>query len=344
MKAIVKVEAGFGACYQDVPEPTIGPGDVLVQVRATSFCGTDLHIYRWSDWAASRIKTPLVFGHEVAGEVIEVGSAVQHVCVGDHVAAESHLPCGQCYQCHHGEMHICQNLRALGVDRDGGFAEYVAIPEICAIKTDPSLPWNIATMQEPFGNSVYSVDAADVRGKRVIIFGDGPTGVFALAMARVRGAAEVICVGAQAYRMDMLRAYKPDHLLDARECDPAAWVMDHTRGAGVDVALEMSGAAPAIKASVRSVRKGGRVVVFGIPGTPVPIDIGNDLIFREVHLRPVYGRRMFETWDAVQDVLLTNAIDLSPVVTHEFAMRDIDQAMELLMGEEKRAGKIVLVP
>jgi threonine 3-dehydrogenase len=307
-------------------------------------CGTDLHIYQWSDWAASRITPPMIFGHEFAGEVVEIGAQVERVKVGDHVAAESHIPCQHCYLCRTGSMHICQEVEAIGVDRNGGFAEYVAIPEICAVRTDAALPWNIATLQEPFGNAVYAVSEADVAGKRIAIFGDGPTGVMATAVARAYGAAKIITVGVQEFRMNLLRAYDPDLVLDGRDADVVERILEETDGRGVDVVLEMSGAPAAIHAGFKAVSKGGKFIVFGLPSQPVPIDFANELIFKEVSLRPIFGRRMFETWRQVQDLLLSGRVDLGPLMTHEFPMADIDQAMALLTGAERNAGKIILMP
>lgn len=344
MKAIIKERPAPGAVYTDVPMPEMSSHRVLVQVKAASFCGTDLHIYNWSDWAAGRIKTPMIFGHEFAGEVVEVGAQVERVKVGDHIAAESHIPCLECFQCRTGDMHICQNVQILGVDRPGCFAEYVAIPEICAVRTDPVLPWDIATLQEPFGNSVYTVTEANVMGKRVAIFGDGPTGIFAAAVARAFGATQIFCVGMQAYRMQLLAHYQPDLVIDARATDPVATILEQTKGLGVDVVLEMSGAPAAIHQGFQVVRKGGTYVVFGLPSKPVPINIAEELIFKGITVRAINGRKMFETWVHVQNLLLSGRVDLRPALTHTFPMAEIDQAMQLLTGPEARAGKIVLLP
>lgn len=343
MKALVKERPAPGATYTDVPLPDVTSHLVLCRVQAASFCGTDLHIYKWTDWAAGRLKTPLVFGHEFAGEVVAVGAQVERIRVGDHVAAESHIPCLECFQCRTGDMHICQHLEILGVDRPGCFAEYVAIPEICAVKTDPALPWEFATLQEPFGNSVYTVTEANVMGKRVAIFGDGPTGIFATAVARAFGATQIFCVGMQAYRMALLRHYKPDFVFHARETDPVEEILSRTGGLGVDVVLEMSGAAPAIHQGFKVVRKGGTFVAFGLPAQPVPIDFANEMIFKGITIKAINGRKMFETWVQVQNLLCSGRIDLTPVITHQFPMARIDDAMQLLNGEA-RAGKIVLRP
>jgi threonine 3-dehydrogenase len=325
MQAIVKTEAAPGATYQPL-------------------CGTDLQIYNWTNWAAGRIKPPLIFGHEFAGEVVEVGAQVDRLQVGDHVACECHIPCQQCYQCRTGSMHICQNLEVVGVDRAGGFAEYVALPQISAVKTDASMPWEIATLQDPFGNAVHTVSQANVVGKRVAIFGDGPIGVFATAVARAFGASKIFAIGIQPYRMELMKKYHPDVMIDARTEDPVDVILQGTDGVGADVVLEMSGAEPAIHYCFQAVRKGGTMMVFGLPGKPIAIDFANELIFKEVQLRPIFGRRMFETWVKAQNLLLSGQVDLKPVITHTMPMSQIDDVMALLTGDEAKAGKIVLTP
>lgn len=345
MKALLKAKPEPGCTYMDVPLPVMTSHRVMIKVKAASFCGTDLHIYKWTPWAAGRIKTPLVFGHEFAGEIVEVGAQVERLHVGDHVAAESHVPCLECFQCRTGDMHICQHLEILGVDTPGGFAEYVAIPEVCAVKTDKTLPWHIATLQEPFGNSVYTVTEANVMGKRVAIFGDGPTGIFATAVARAFGATQIFCVGMQDLRIALLKKYHPDLVIDARKDDPVQVILEQTHGLGVDVVLEMSGAQTAIHQGFQVVRKGGMYVAFGLPANPVPIDFANELIFKGITMKAINGRKMFETWVQVQNLLISGRIDLTPVITHTFPMQKIDDAMQLLIGgAEAKAGKIVLTP
>ncbi|MBI4366104.1 MAG: L-threonine 3-dehydrogenase [Deltaproteobacteria bacterium] len=344
MKALRKERAAPGAQFADVPIPELTPRSVLARVKAASFCGTDLHIYHWDEWAARRIKPPLTFGHEFAGEVVEVGSQVTRVRAGDHIAGETHIPCEACYQCRTGQMHVCRNLQLVGVDRDGCFAEYIVLPEICCVKTDPALPWDIATLQEPFGNSVYAVAESDVAGKRVAIFGDGPTGIFATAIARVFGATEILCVGMQPYRMQLLARYAPDCLIDAAKEDAARAILERTQGAGVDAVLEMSGAPDAIHQGFAVLRRGGIFTAFGIPASAVPIEFAEEIILKGITIKAIHGRKMFATWDQVQNLLCSGRIDLTPVITHTFPLAQIDRAMRLLTGKDIRAGKIVLIP
>lgn len=344
MKAICKEKAVAGASLVDAPMPKVGPTDVLVRVKAASICGTDLHIYSWDHWAASRIQPPLIFGHEFTGEVVEVGSRVQHVKVGDHVSSETHIPCGNCSQCHNDRMHLCQNLKLVGVDRDGGFAEYVSLPKICCVKNDRSLPWEIASILEPFGNAVYAVSESDVTGKSVAIFGDGPIGIFATAVAKAYGAGKLIVCGMQPFRLNVMRQYGPDHVINVRETNPRDVILDLTGGAGVDVVLEMSGSAKAIHDGFSVLRGGGTFVAFGVPGKPLEVNFADEIIFKGIVLKAIFGRRMFETWREVERLLSSRRIDLRPIITHEFPFEKFNDAMQLLNAANVQAGKVILKP
>lgn len=344
MRAIQKVKPGAGAEIVDLPTPKPTSHQVLVNVVATSICGTDVHIYNWDQWAAGHIKPPMIFGHEFAGEVIEVGAQVEHIKVGDRISAETHIPCRGCHQCRSGQMHLCQNLQVLGVDRNGCFAEYIAVPEICAVKNDTKLSWEIASIQEPLGNATYAVSESEVHGKSVAIFGDGPIGIFAAAVARAYGATTLIVVGMQPYRLDLIKAFGPDHIIDVRNEDPRKRIADITNGAGVDVVLEMSGSPQAIHDCFSVVRRGGTFTAFGIPSKPVEIDVAEELIFKGVNVISIFGRKMFETWQEVANLLNSKRIDISSVITHEFSLEKIGDAMELLNAKEVKAGKIILKP
>ncbi|MFA4973437.1 MAG: L-threonine 3-dehydrogenase [bacterium] len=344
MKSIQKLKAAPGAEIVDAPIPRPTSHQVLVRVKATSICGTDIHIYNWDPWSAKRIKPPMIFGHEFSGEVVEVGSQVEHLAVGDHVSAETHIPCGGCFQCRTGQMHICRDLEILGVDRDGCFAEYVAVPEICCIKNDKSLPWEIASVQEPFGNATYTVSESRVAGKSVAIFGDGPIGIFAAGIAMAYGATKLIACGMQPFRMGLIKKYSPDHLIDVTKQSPREAIMDITRGEGVDVVLEVSGAESAIHDGLASLKRGGTFTAFGIPSRPLQMDFAEELIFKGVRLIAINGRRMFGTWYEVANLLNSGRVEIGHVITHEFKLEKIDKAMEMLNAKEIKAGKIVLKP
>lgn len=344
MKAIQKAEAGAGAKVVDVPAPKPTSNQALVQVKATSICGTDLHIYKWDEWAAGRIKPPMIFGHEFAGEVVEVGSQVRHIKVGDHVSAETHIPCGGCLQCRTGQMHICQNLEIFGVDRDGCFAEYVAVPEICCIKNDPSVPWEIASIQEPLGNATYTVSESRVSGKNVAVIGDGPLGFFAVAVAKAYGATNLIVVGKHKFRTDLIKTLSPDHVLHIGEDDIVSSIKDITKGVGVDVVLEMTGAGSAVNDGLNVVRKGGTFTAFGIPSKPLEINVAEQIVFKGINIIAINGRKMFETWVEVANLLNSKSFDVSKIITHEFPLEKIGDAMEVLSAPVRQAGKVVLKP
>lgn len=344
MKAIQKTKAGPGARLVEVPVPAPTSHQVLVKVCAASICGTDVHIYNWDPWSAGRIKPPLVFGHEFSGEVVEAGAQVEHIKIGDHVSAETHISCGGCFQCRTGKRHICQKLEILGVDRDGCFAEYIAIPEIYCIKNDKTMSWEIASVQEPLGNAVYCVSESVVAGKSVAIFGDGPIGVFATGIALVYGATNLIVLGMQEFRLGLMRKYGPDHVIDVTKTKPRDAIMDITHGEGVDVVIEMSGAENALHDGLAVVKRGGTFTAFGIPSRPVTLNFAEEVIFKGIKIIAINGRRMFATWYELANLLNSGRLDISHVITHTFPLAKIDDAMKLLNAKEIKAGKIILKP
>lgn len=344
MKAVMKVEAAPGAKVVDVDIPKIkNPDDILVKIKATSICGTDAHIYFWDEWAAGRIKPPMIFGHEFAGEVLEVGSHVKGIKVGDHVSAETHIPCNVCYQCKTGLQHICHNLKILGVDTNGCFAEYAVIPEICAWKNEKSLPWEIASIQEPFGNAMYTVDESNVSGKEICVIGDGPIAAFATGIARAFGATKIFCVGKHKVRMDILKKMGADILVN-RDDDVVKIVKDGTHGQGVDVVLEMCGAQKAIDQGLQMVKKGGVFTAFGIPTGKVSFDLAGGVVFKGSKIIGINGRKMFDTWYKVANLLGSGRIDVKPVITHKFKLTEFDKAMSVMKSDNRDADKVVLIP
>ncbi len=343
MKAFQKHDRVRGGKLIDAPIPKADGDYVLCKVLATSICGTDVHIYNWDAWAQKRIKPPMIFGHEFSGEVIEVGPNVKNIKVGDRVSAETHIPCHNCKQCKNGKMHICKNLKILGVDTNGCFAEYVAVPEICCIKTDAKLPPEILSVLEPFGNAVHTVSRSNVKDKDVAIMGDGPIGLFAVIVAKAFGARRIFAVGAQDYRLKLMKKLNPDYIFDARKEDVTKEIMALTNGDGVDVTLEMSGSSAAIYTGIKSTTPGGTLTLFGIPSKPVEIDLA-ELIFKEIQITSIVGRHMFDTWIQVNELLNSGKVDLSPLITHTFPLAKMDDAMELLRPDNIQAGKIVLKP
>ncbi len=345
MKAVVKTERAEGAKLIEVDMPVPAPDEVLVKVKATSICGTDVHIYGWDEWSQSRIKNiPQILGHELAGEVVEVGGSVTKAKAGDYVSAETHIPCDNCIQCLTGQRHICGNLKILGVDCDGAFAEYIAVPETVIWKNDRSIKPQFACVQEPLGNAVYCTLVEPVVGKTVLIFGDGPTGLFAAGVASVAGAGQVMIVGRHPFRLDIAKKMGADVLIHGHEDDVEAKVMDLTRGVGVDVVLDMAGTQVAIDQGFKLVRKGGRYSAFGIASGRVDWDINNGVVFKGVTIYGINGRLMYDTWYQVAGLLSSGRLDISPVVSHILPLEDYEKGFSLMTTRPKVSGKVVMFP
>lgn len=344
MLAVMKKERAPGAELVTVDIPKIGPDEVLVKVKATSICGTDAHIYNWDEWAQSRINPPMIFGHEFAGEVVQVGNLVKRIKVGDFVSAETHIPCGHCFQCLTGKQHICQNLKILGVDIDGCFAEYAAIPEVCAWKNDKNIPPEIASVQEPFGNATYTVMESGVSAKIIAIMGDGPIACFATGIARAVGAAKIFGVGEFPYRVNLLKKMGADVALSILTHDTVKEIIDATSGEGVDVVLEMTGAQKAIDNGFKILKKGGTFTAFGIPSSRIEFDLSNNVIFKGANIIGINGRLMFDTWFQLSNLLKYKKVDISPVITHKMPLKDFHKGIEAVISSKREAGKVVFFP
>jgi len=338
MKALLKPAPAPGAVIADVDLPLCGPGDLLLRVRATSICGTDVHIWSWNDWARTTVRPPLVLGHEVAGEVVEVGRDVTSFRVGDCVSVESHLPCGECAQCRDDRMHICDRLQILGVHRQGTFAEYLSVPAICAWKNAPGTPAEVASILEPLGNAVHAASEADVLNKKVAVFGCGPTGLFTVLAARAMGAASVFALDVNRDRLAMARTLGADEVFDGALPDLPQ------RIAGADAAFEMSGNGGAITTALRSLRKGGTLIAFGLPKLPVQVDWSNDLILPGRRILGVVGRHMFRTWGTMQRLLNEGKLDPRPVITHRYRLSEFGEAFGALTSGTAGVGKAVMIP
>lgn len=326
------------------PDPTPGPHDAVIRVKATSLCGTDAHIYNWDPWAHSRIHPPRIIGHEMCGEVAEVGSAVSLVKVGDYVAAESHITCGRCFQCRTGQAHVCRNYRILGVDRDGSFAEYVVLPENVLWNTSPAIPPEFASVQEPLGNAVDAALVEDLTGHTVLITGCGPTGLFAAAVARTSGAATIIATDVSDYRLGLAKQVGVDHVLNAKTESPeaiASAIREITAGEGVDASLEMSGHPGALHQAFSAVKNGGRVTLFGIPTGPITFDLANEIIFKGIRVHGITGRHLFSTWYRLAG-LFKAGLNIKPVITHTFPMSEFAKGFDLIKSGQ--CGKVVLFP
>ena len=280
----------------------------------------------------------------MCGEVVEIGSAVSLVKVGDYVAAESHLTCGTCFQCRTGQAHVCRNYRILGVDRDGSFAEYVALPESVLWETSQVVPPELASVQEPLGNAVDAALVDDLTGHTVLITGCGPTGLFAAAVARTSGAATIIASDVSEYRLELAKQVGVDHVLNVGTETPEAVaeaIREITAGEGVDASLEMSGNPGALHLAFSSVKNGGRVTLFGIPTGPITCDLANDIIFKGIRVHGITGRRLFGTWYRLAG-LFKAGLNIKPVITHTFPMSDFAKGFDLIKSGQ--CGKVVLFP
>jgi len=344
MLAVMKKVKGPGAEVVTVDIPQIKPNEVLVKVKATSICGTDAHIYKWDQWAENRIKPPMIFGHECAGEVVQVGNLVQRIQVGDYISAETHIPCGHCYQCLTGHQHICQNLKILGVDTDGCFAEYVVVPEVCAWRNDKSIPWELASVQEPFGNATYTVMESQVSAKIIAIMGDGPIACFAVGIAKAVGAAKIYAVGEFPYRVNLLKKMGADVVLSILTNNPVKEIIDATGGEGVDVVLEMTGVQGAIDSGFKILKKSGTFTAFGIPPAKIEFDLNSYVIFKGAKIIGINGRKMFETWFQLSNLLKYKKVDVTPVITHKLPLKDFHEGMEAVISEKKEVGKVIFFP
>ncbi len=345
MRAIRKLSPSAGLKVVEIPVPAPGPEDVLVYVEAASFCGTDLHIWKWDDWSSRRIKPPLTLGHEFCGTIVAIGDKVRNAHVGDFVSAESHVTCGMCYQCRTGQAHMCPNTEILGVDREGAFANYVVVPEKVVWQNDrEKLPPQIATLQEPFGNAVFSTMNQDLSGQSVVVLGCGPIGLFTIGIAKSVGAKSVFASDIHPFRIDLARKMGATEVFNPKECggDIVDRVLEANGGYGVDVVLEMSGAPSAITTAFRVVRNGGRVVLFGIPAKPVEIDVAENMIFKNLTVLALNGRRIFDTWYKTRWLLESGTVDLHPLITKTVGFDEINDAMEMLSAGD--ACKIVLLP
>lgn len=344
MKAIMKREPKMGAelVTVDIPEPQ--DSEVLVKVIATSICGTDAHIYKWDKWSQSRIKTPMIFGHEFAGEVVKVGRNVKGIKVGDYISAESHIPCGHCKVCLNGQMHICTNLKILGVDTQGCFAEYAVIPEICAWKNNKDMPPHIAAIQEPLGNAVYATLSTDIAGRSVAIFGDGPAGLFSTGVANASGASRIFLLGTYDFNLNIGKKMGATRTINVlSSVDYVKEIIEATDGDGVDIVMEMSGSERAIQDGFRVLRKGGTFVAFGIPSDEVRINFADALIFKGANIIGINGREMFRTWVRMKELLDSKRLNPEPVITHQIPFDRFKEGFELMLDtKDHRAAKIVL--
>jgi threonine 3-dehydrogenase len=338
VRALVKAKKEQGIWMQDVPPPEVGPNDVLIKVRKASICGTDIHIFKWDEWSQKTIPVPLTIGHEFTGEVAKVGSAVTGFTIGERVSAEGHLTCGHCRNCRAGKRHLCRNTVGIGVHKNGAFAELIAIPAVNVFRIPAEIPDEISSFFDPLGNAVHTALSFDLVGEDVLITGAGPIGCMAAAICKHVGARHVVVTDINDYRLELATKLGATRAVNVTKTSIDATMKELGMKEGFDVGLEMSGAGPAFQSMLTSMNHGGRVAILGIPPTQVAID-WNQVIFKGLILKGVYGREMFETWYKMT-AMLTSGLDISPVVTHRFPASDYQKAFEVMASGQ--SGKVVL--
>ncbi|CAN5598015.1 L-threonine 3-dehydrogenase [soil metagenome] len=325
---------------RQAPVPTIGPRDVLIAVTHAGICGTDRHIYEWDDWSSNRIPVGITIGHEFVGKVAKVGDAVLRTKVGERVSAEGHIGCGVCEPCRTGQMHICEKVDIIGIDRDGAFAQFVSIPEENVWPVHPDIPDHVAAIFDPLGNAMHTVMAAGVSGKSVLITGVGIIGLMAVPIARAAGAQKIIVTDRDDRRLSIARELGADVAYQATDADWPIKARDVTGGIGPQVLLEMSGNARAIRQGFAALRNGGTAALLGISSKPVEMDLANDIIFKGAKVLGINGRLMFETWYQVESFLLSGKINLEKIVTHQIPLEDFERGFKLMQSGE--AIKVVM--
>ena len=338
MKAIVKTHAGVGVSIQDVPIPTIGDEDLLIKIEKTSICGTDIHLYQWDEWAAKTLPVPSTIGHEFVGRIAKIGRNVKGFEEGDRVSGEGHITCGRCYHCTTGARVLCAQTVGVGVNRDGCFAEYLAIPAENAFHIPDSIPDDIATVFDPLGNAVHTALSFDLTGKDVLITGAGPIGLMAIAIAKQAGARNVVITDLNPYRLKLAEKLNPTRVVDVTKGSPKDLFDELNIENGFDVALEMSGSPKAFEQLPNLLTTGGKIVLLGI--LPVNTLVNwHHIIFKMLTIKGIYGREIFKTWYQVTR-LLQGGLDISPVITHRFKADDFQKGFDVMLSGN--SGKVIL--
>ncbi|MEC7452659.1 MAG: L-threonine 3-dehydrogenase [Pseudomonadota bacterium] len=338
MKSLVKAKAEKGIWLQDTPEPEVGHNDLLIKIRKTAICCTDMHIYNWDEWSQKTIPVPMVVGHEYVGEVVGMGQEVKGFKVGDRVSGEGHITCGHCRNCRAGRVHLCRNTEGVGVNRPGAFAEYLVIPAFNAFKIPDNISDDLASIFDPFGNAVHTALSFDLVGEDVLITGAGPIGIMAAAVAKHVGARHVVVTDINPYRLELAKKMGATRAVDVSKDDLKDVMNELGMTEGFDVGLEMSGVPVAFRDMLNKMNHGGKIAMLGIPPQDVAID-WNQVIFKGLVIKGIYGREMFETWYKMAS-LLQSGLDLSPIITHTFSIDDFQKGFDT-MGSG-HSGKVIL--
>jgi len=338
MKSLVKAKKEPGIWMDDVPVPKYGVNDVLIKVIKTAICGTDIHIYNWDEWAQATIPVPMTVGHEFYGEIVEVGEEVQGLHVGQRVSGEGHITCGYCRNCRAGKRHLCRNTLGVGVNRPGCFAEYLAIPASNVIVLPDNITGDQAAILDPLGNATHCALAFDVVGEDVLITGAGPIGIMAAAIVRHIGARHVVITDVNEHRLSLARKMGVTRAINVGKEHLSDVVKELGMIEGFDIGLEMSGNPTALNELMRAMNHGGHVAMLGIPPQETAID-WNQVIFKGLVVKGIYGREMFETWYKMI-AMLQSGLNIAPVMTHHFPVDDYQQAFEIMASGQ--SGKVIL--
>ncbi len=338
MKALVKAKPERGIWMENIKKPRVGHNDVLIKVKRTAICGTDIHIFKWDDWAQATIPVPMVVGHEFMGEIVRLGVDVDGLEVGQRVSGEGHITCGHCRNCKGGRRNFCHNHTGVGVTRPGAFAEYLSIPAKNVFPVPDHIDDAVAAILDPLGNATHTSLAFDVVGEDVLLTGAGPIGIMAGAIVRHIGARNVVITDVNPYRLSLAGELGIEHTVDVRESSPEAKMAELGMTEGFDVGLEMSGHETAINQLLDVMNHGGRVAILGIPSKDVTLDL-NDVIFKGLTMQGIYGRRIFETWYKMA-AMLQSGLDVSPIITHRFPVDEYEDAFDLVASGE--CGKVLL--
>lgn len=338
MRALVKTAAGTGLELADVPIPAIGHNDVLIKIRKTAICGTDIHIWKWDDWAARTIPVPMHVGHEYVGEIVAVGQEVTGFRIGDRVSGEGHITCGFCRNCRAGRRHLCRNTSGVGVDRPGAFADYLALPAFNAFKIPDDVPDELAAIFDPFGNAAHTALAFNLVGEDVLITGAGPIGAMASAIARHVGARNVVVTDVNDYRLALAAEMGATRTVNVENESLEDVMRELGMTEGFDVGLEMSGAPSAFVSMLEQMNHGGKIAMLGIPPEGFGID-WTKVIFKGLEIKGIYGREMFETWYKMV-AMLQSGLNLAPIVTHRYPVKEYQAGFEAMLSG--KSGKVIL--
>ena len=338
MKALVKKYPEKGIWREDVPLPEIGINDVLIKIKKTAICGTDLHIYKWDEWSQKTIRTPMVIGHEYVGVVAQVGLGVRNIQIGDRVTGEGHIACGHCRNCRRGKLHVCENSVGVGVNRDGAFAEYLSLPESNVVKLDARISDEMAAIMDPFGNATHTALSFPLIGEDVLITGAGLIGSMATAICRFAGARHIVVTDNSEYRLEIAKKMGATLVVNPAKGETVKEAIEKLHMRGFDIGLEMSGSPMAFREMIDSMYKGSKIAQLGILPDSTTVN-WSEIIFNALTIKGIYGREMWETWYQMEQMLISG-IDLTPVITHRFHVDEFQQGFDVM--ESGLCGKVIL--